>query len=87
MGNPESESFQAIVSAFLQQETAEHVEHWYDNEALKTVSAQIPVGKELMGNVRHHNSYSHLLEFRRLSGEQVHSKTSEGQQDVVATGN
>lgn len=45
MGNPESGSFQAIVKAFLQQETAEHVEHWYDRESLRTVSSHIPSGE------------------------------------------
>lgn len=45
MGNPESESFQAIVKALLHQETAEHVEHWYDRESLKAVKAQIPRGE------------------------------------------
>lgn len=47
MGNPESESFQAIVKALLDQETAEHVEHWYDQEPLKAVSAQIPIGERV----------------------------------------
>ncbi|CBJ48836.1 eIF-2alpha kinase GCN2 similar to Eukaryotic translation initiation factor 2-alpha kinase 4 (GCN2-li [Ectocarpus siliculosus] len=43
MGNPESDTFQVIVKALLDQETAEHVEHWYDHEPLKTVSARIPI--------------------------------------------
>lgn len=47
MGNPESESFRAIVDALLGRETAEHVEHWYDHEPLQMVSAQIPVGKRV----------------------------------------
>ncbi|CAM9886395.1 unnamed protein product [Ectocarpus sp. 4 AP-2014] len=43
MGNPESDTFQVVVKALLDQETAEHVEHWYDHEPLKTVSARIPI--------------------------------------------
>lgn len=46
MANPESESFQEIVRALMNRETAEHVEHWYDRDPIKTVSAQIPVGEK-----------------------------------------
>lgn len=45
MGNPESETFQAIVKALHGQKTAEHVEHWYDNEPLKTVASQMNNGE------------------------------------------
>ncbi|CAM9255688.1 unnamed protein product [Ascophyllum nodosum] len=43
MANPESESFQEIVRALLQRETPEHVDHWYDRDPIRIVSAQIPV--------------------------------------------
>lgn len=46
MGNPESDTFQVVVKALLDQETAEHVEHWYDHEPLKTVSTRIPIGED-----------------------------------------
>eukprot|EP00903_Cladosiphon_okamuranus_P014260 g13246.t1 len=42
MGNPDSDTFQVVVKALLDQETAEHVEHWYDHEPLGTVAARIP---------------------------------------------
>eukprot|EP00752_Nemacystus_decipiens_P009926 g8853.t3 len=43
MGNPDSDTFQVVVKALLDQETAEHVEHWYDHEPLGTVAARIPI--------------------------------------------
>lgn len=45
MGNPDSDTFQVVVRALLDQETAEHVEHWYDHEPLRTVAARIPIGE------------------------------------------
>lgn len=45
MGNPDSDTFQVVVKALLHQETAEHVEHWYDHEPLGTVAARIPIGE------------------------------------------
>lgn len=45
MGNPDSDTFQVVVKALLDQETAEHVEHWYDHESLGTVAARIPIGE------------------------------------------
>ena len=45
MGNPDSDTFQVVVKALLDQETAEHVEHWYDHEPLETVAARIPIGE------------------------------------------
>lgn len=46
MGNPDSDTFQVVVKALLDQETAEHVEHWYDHEPLGTVAARIPIGED-----------------------------------------
>ncbi|CAM9232741.1 unnamed protein product, partial [Scytosiphon promiscuus] len=43
MGNPESDTFQVVVKALMDQDTAEHVEHWYDHEPLKAASARIPI--------------------------------------------
>ncbi|CAM9424389.1 unnamed protein product, partial [Hapterophycus canaliculatus] len=43
MGNPDSDTFQVVVKALLDQETAEHVEHWYDHDPLKNTSARIPI--------------------------------------------
>ena len=51
MANPESESFQEIVRALLQRETPEHVDHWYDRDPIRIVSAQIPVGERLSGPI------------------------------------